>query len=330
MFSMTLDSIDRKLLNLVQTEFPLTVEPYADLGRQLDIDGAEVIRHLEQLKIAGIVRQIGPVIDAKSLGYQSTLVAMRVVESRLNEAAQLIADHPGVSHAYERNHHFNFWFTLSIPPEVDIETELKRLTDPVGAEAVFALPALKLFKLRAYFDMNENGQSAAESGAWQGTIVQPRVELSELDRLIINGLPQDLTLESSPFTAIAAGLGIAVEDLLAQCQSLKQRGVMRRFGAAINHKRAGFKANAMTCWVAPPDVVDVAGRKLASLREVSHCYERKTNPLWPYNLFAMIHSHSLEGCREIADKVSLETGLGDYVQLFSTREFKKVRIKYQA
>jgi DNA-binding Lrp family transcriptional regulator len=123
-------------------------------------------------------------------------------------------------------------------------------------------------------------------------------------------------------------LGIDVKDLLVQCQLLKQRGVIRRFGAAINHRQAGFKANAMTCWIAPPDVVDVAGQKLASLREVSHCYERKTNPLWQYNLFAMIHGHSKEACQEIADKVSRETGLIDYVRLFSTKEFKKMRIKY--
>jgi DNA-binding Lrp family transcriptional regulator len=103
---------------------------------------------------------------------------------------------------------------------------------------------------------------------------------------------------------------------------------MRRFGAAVNHRKAGFAANAMTCWAAPPEKVVAAGQKLASWREVSHCYERKTNPLWRYNLFAMIHAHTEEACREIAAKVSAQTGLTDYVMLFSTREFKKTRVKY--
>jgi DNA-binding Lrp family transcriptional regulator len=127
---------------------------------------------------------------------------------------------------------------------------------------------------------------------------------------------------------MSAQLGMDVDDLLVQCQLLKQRGIIRRFGAAINHRQAGFQANAMTCWMAPPSMVDIAGQKLASLREVSHCYERKTNPLWQYNIFAMIHGHSREGCREIADKMTCETGLIDYVQLFSTKEFKKTRVKY--
>ncbi|MBI4188038.1 MAG: Lrp/AsnC family transcriptional regulator [Chloroflexi bacterium] len=324
-----LDDTDRKLLNLVQLEFPLTAEPYVGLGVLLGIGGEEVIRHIEQLKTAGIIRQIGPVIDARSLGYRTTLVAMRVPENRLDKAAEVIVEHPGVSHAYERDHHFNFWFTLAIPPATDPEVELKRLTGPVGAEAVFALPALKLFKLRAYFAMGDEGQSTAETEAPPGDVLRPGVEVSWLDRLVINELQQDLPLVSQPFTVISDRLGMSVDNLLARCRWLKQYGVIRRFGAAINHKRAGFEANAMTCWVAPPNKVDAVGHKLAALREVSHCYERKTNPLWQYNLFAMVHEHSREMCQQLADRVSAETGLGDSIMLFSTKEFKKVRVKYQ-
>lgn len=325
---MDLTSIDRKLLNILQSEFPLTSEPYADLGLQLGIEADEVLYRIGQLKSQGIIRQISPVLDARSLGYQTTLIAMRMAESRLGIAEKVIGEHPGVSHAYERDHHFNFWFTLAIPPGVDMESELEQLTGSIGAEAVFALPAIKLFKLRAYFDMDGDGQAATGTGAQPGEVLPREVELSPTDRAVINELQQDLPLIPRPFTAMATRLGINVADLLAQCQSLKQRGIIRRFGAAINHRQAGFKANAMTCWIAPADVVDIAGQKLASLREVSHCYERKTNPLWQYNLFAMIHGHSKEACREIADKVSRETGLTDYVRLFSTKEFKKTRVKY--
>jgi len=329
MVSINLSSIDRKLLNLLQAEFPLTSEPYTDLGLQLGIDGDEIIYHIEQLKAKEIIRQISPVLDARSLGYQTTLVAMRVAKSQFDKAARLIAEHPGVSHGYERDHHFNLWFTLAMPFTADIETELQRLTSPIDAEAVFALPAVKLFKINAYFDMEWDSQSAADIIYYPGGILPQRVELSRIDRLIIKELQQDLPLIPRPFTAMSTRLGMDVADFLARCQSLKQHGIIRRFGAAINHKQAGFKANAMGCWVALPDMVDVVGRKLASLREVSHCYERKTNPQWPYNLFAMIHSHTRKTCQEIARKISAETGVRDYILLFSTREFKKVRIKYQ-
>ncbi len=324
---MYLDGINRKLLNLMQAEFPLTKEPYSELGLKLGIDSDEVIHRIDQLKAKDVIRRISPILDARRLGYQTTLVAMRIAEGQLDKAKQVIIGHPGVSHGYERDHAFNIWITLAISQKSDIEAELKQLASAVGAEAIIALPAIKLFKLRVYFDMDGDNQSEADTGT-ETSLLPEMAELSQTDRLVINELQQDLCLVPTPFTTLAAQLGMNEEYFLAQCQSLLQRGIMRRFGASVNHRRAGFTANAMTCWVAPPDTVDVAGRKLASLREVSHCYERKTHPMWPYNLFAMIHGHSRGVCREVADKVSRETGIRDYVLLYSTREFKKVRIKY--
>ena len=324
---MRLDSIDQKLLSLLQAKFPLTSEPYADLGLSLGIAEEEVIRHIGQLKAKGLIRQIGPVFDAASLGYRTTLVAMRVADTRLDKAAELISQHPGVSHAYERDHHFNLWFTLAVPAKVEMEAELQRLAGPVKAETVFTLPALRLFKLRAYFGSDGDGQSAMDTEA-PSDIISQEAQLSPVDRRIINELQQDLPLVPRPFIEMSVRLGMGEENFLAQCQSLLSRSIMRRFGAAVNHRRAGFVANAMTCWATPPEKIVAAGQKLASLREVSHCYERKTNPLWRYNLFAMIHAHTEETCREIAAKVSAQTSLADYVMLFSTREFKKARVRY--
>jgi len=325
---MLLDSIDKKLINLVQTEFPLKPSPYRELGLKLGISEDEVIRRIGQLKANNIIRQISPVLDARRLGYRMTLVAMRVVENQLDKAAQLLTDHLGVSHGYERDHHFNLWFTLAIPPGVHVESELEKLTRSIEAEAVFALPAVKVFKIGAYFDMDENGQGETSALTQSSGTLPEKVELSQTDRLIINELQQDLPLIPQPFADMAARLTMAVEDLITHCQLLRQRGVMRRFGASINHRKAGFKANAMTCWVVPPEKVETAGQRLASLREVSHCYERKTNPLWQYNLFAMIHGQAKGECQEVSSKVSAEIGLLDYVLLFSTREFKKTRVKY--
>ncbi len=322
-----LDEIDRRLLNLLQAEFPLVAEPYAEMGRRLGCGGEEIIRRIQRLKEQGVIRQISPVLDARRLGYHSTLAAMDVPASRMDTAARLISQHPGVSHGYERDHRFNFWFTLAVPPEIEINAELERLTAPIGADAIFALPALKLFKLRAYFAMKD-GQPSPDDEAPAGSELPQRLEISRETRLIINELQQDLPLTANPFAGMAGRLGMTVDRLLAGCRSLQQSGVMRRFGASVNHRQAGFKANAMTCWVVPPEKVNAAGKELAARREVSHCYERATNSLWPYNVFAMIHGHSPQSCREIADDVSRRTVLGEYVMLFSTREFKKERIKY--
>ena len=324
---MNLSRIDRKLFDLLQVKFPLTKHPYADIGLSLGINEEEVIAQIKQLKARGIIRQISPVLDTRRLGYESTLVAMRVAETQLDKAVELLTKHPGVSHAYERDHYLNLWFTLASPSKASIENELSQLTGSIGAEVAFNLPAVKLFKISAYFAMGGDGQSIDDGMQPDGGLTQG-VKRSRWDRLVINELQQDLPLIPSPFTTMAEQLGMGEGHFLAQCQSFLRRGIMRRYGASVNHRKVGFEANAMTCWAASPEKVYDAGQKLASLREVSHCYERKTNPLWRHNLFAVIHGHTRETCQQIAGSVSAETGLTDCVILFSTRELKKTRIKY--
>lgn len=323
---MQLDTNDRKLLNLIQTEFSLTVEPFEDLARHLGTSVDAVVQRIKRLKELGIIRLIGPVMDSRSLGYQTTLVAMKVAENELKKAEQVIVAHPGVSHGYEREHRFNVWFTLALPPASDIETELHKLIHSAGAEIAFSLPAVKVFKIGAYFDMDENEQTAPV--AHRKNVLTRQIELSSAESSIINELQQDLALVPAPFSMMAKRVGMDTEQFLAGCRELQQRGVIRRFSASINHRNAGFTANAMSCWAAPPDKVDTAGQKLSSLKEVSHCYERKINQHWRYNLFAMLHGHSREQCRKIVEKVSRETGLTDYDLLYSTKEFKKTRVKY--
>ena len=269
---------------------------------------------------------IGPVTDSRSLGFHTTLVGMKVADANLEQAEQVIAGHPGVSHGYERDHPFNVWFTLALPPASNIETELQELTRSAGAEITVSLPAVRVFKLGAYFDIEENGQTA--SAAHGESPLAERLDLSPADKRIINQLQQDLPLVAAPFAAMAEGAGLDTEQFLAGCRSLQERGIIRRFSACINHRKAGFTANTMCCWVAPPDKIDTAGQALASLKEVSHCYERSRNGHWQYNLFAMIHCRSREQCREIVEKVSGETGLNEYALLCSTKEFKKTRVKY--
>ena len=325
---MRLDSIDQRLLGLLQAKFPLTAEPYTELGLSLGVAEGEVIHRIEQMKSKGLVRQISPVLDARRLGYKTTLIAMRVGKTHLDQAAKFLTEHASVSHAYEREHQFNLWFTLAVPDTVDTDSELLRLADVIEAEAAFALPAVKVFKLRTYFSSDENDQPEVPAGTPNG-FTRQSVYLSAVDREVINELQQDLPLISRPFAEMSARLRTDEEKFLTQCQSLLSRGIIRRFGASINHRGVGFAANAMTCWAVPAEKVEVMADKLVPLKQVSHCYERKTNPEWHYNLFAMIHGHTREQCQEIAERVSLETGLTDYVLLFSTREFKKIRVIYQ-
>ena len=325
---MNLGNIERKLVDLLQVKFPFTRQPYVDIGLILGIGEEEVISNIRQLRDSGIIRQISPVLTAGSLGFKTTLVAMRVAEERMDSAAQIIIGHSGISHGYARDHFFNFWFTLATSPTEDIEIMLPELAKMMKAEAFFTLPAVRLFKLRTHFSLGGHEQSQP-IGDNNTKAYGQKAKLSTTDRMIINELQQDLALVSTPFARMSERLEMDEDDFLSQCQSLIKRGIIRRYGVAINHRKAGYTANAMTCWHAPAEKVEEIGTKLASLRQVSHCYERETNSLWRYNVFAMIHSNSKEACQEIAEKVSAETGLNEYTLLLSTTEFKKTRIRYR-
>jgi siroheme decarboxylase len=323
---MVLDSTDRKLLNTIQTEFPLVEKPFDDLGNRLGITPEEVISRLARLKSEHVIRMIGPVIDGRCLGFSSSLIAAKVPSDRLVQVEKTIFKHEGVSHGYERDHEFNVWFTLVVGPEIDLNSELEHLNCRINAEKIVSLTSLKVFKIGAYFDMEENSRA--------GIAVKPSpgskpVQLTAVDKAIINQLQQDLALVPFPFEALAGSVNLPVEAVLIRCRALIEQGVIRRFSASINHRQAGFTANAMCCWAVPAEDTDAMGEKLSSLRQVSHCYERKTSPGWRYNLFAMIHGHSREACQGIADKISSETGQFDAVVLYSTKEFKKQRVKYQ-
>jgi len=152
--------------------------------------------------------------------------------------------------------------------------------------------------------------------------------IDDLDRNIIRHLQGDLPLTTTPFAAVAGQVGIGEEELLERIRALKERGVLRRFGATLRHRRAGIKANAMVAWQVPGDRVDEVGPLMAGVREVSHCYERETTGKWKYNLFTMVHGRSRVHCREVVARIAEMTGVEDYIELFTRKEFKKTSPTY--
>ena len=156
----------------------------------------------------------------------------------------------------------------------------------------------------------------------------PKYAISAFDRKVIQELQRDIEITSRPFAKMAQRLSLSEEALLDKARGYKDKGVMRRYGAVLDHRKAGFRANGMGCWVVPPQQVERVGHVMASFPQVSHCYQRPTYPDWPYNLFTMIHGHNRAEVEAIARHMSQETGIGDYTLLYSTKEYKKKRVEY--
>jgi len=335
----TMDLLDRRLLNLVQSSFPLVPLPYQALGEELGMPEAEVLERLGRLRRRNVVREVSAIFDTRRLGYKTTLVAFAYPPGKLQKGALHINQHPGVSHNYAREgSYYNLWFTLAVPPEESLEETVQRMAQETQAEACRLMPTLRFFKIAVNFDMvTEEGASYGhhrpdahvpptnghDPDAWKRT-----VPLSEFDKVVIRELQEDLPLEHRPFLPIAQRLGMSEEDLFRLAGEFQERGIMRRYSAILYHRSAGFKANAMVVWRVPEERAQEVGELMAASPWVTHCYQRPTFPDWPYTHFTMIHATTKEKCEEVAEDISRLTGITDHRVLYSTREYKKTRVRY--
>ncbi|SHG28729.1 transcriptional regulator, AsnC family [Desulfacinum infernum DSM 9756] len=323
-----MDAVDRQLLDQIQRAFPLEPRPFEALGHRVGVGEAEVLRRIDRMKKDRLVRQISAIFNTGGLGYRSSLVAMAVSEEALEKAARAVNAYPGVSHNYLRPGSYNMWFTVAVPPGESLEEVVAGLSEKAGGWPFIILPAIKKYKLAVVLDVLDEpeGETSTESAAPQveaGRGFEPTPENVRIVRCI----QEDLPLGERPFRVWAVELGREEEELLALIRRWTERGWIRRFAAVLNHREVGFGANGMVVWRCDPDRIDSMGKILAGHPEVSHCYHRPAHPEWPYNLYAMIHGRSEEECRAVADRLAAAVGHADYRILFSTREFKKIRLK---
>jgi DNA-binding Lrp family transcriptional regulator len=155
-----------------------------------------------------------------------------------------------------------------------------------------------------------------------------KMQLTDRDKEFIRELQKDLGVVQEPFKELADNLGIQTNELFAKANEYENVGIMRRFAAILRHRDAGFVANGMVVWQVPEDRIDDVGFKLAAFPQVSHCYRRPVYPDWRFNLFSMLHARTLEAAEKLAVEMSKTIGIKDYQILFSSREFKKERVKY--
>jgi DNA-binding Lrp family transcriptional regulator len=338
---MTLDALDERLLDLAQADFPLTARSFEDLGRSLGIDGEACLERARRLRRDGYIRFFGPVVNTRSLGFHSALCAFRTPPERLEAAAEIVSGHPGVSHNYQREDVFNLWFTLAVPPHLDLQRDFEILKRRARPESALLLPALRTFKIRMVLQLGGPETSTPEAtrghgvggtqsdkhGAGSGGSTTT-ANLSETESEILSRAESGLELVAAPFEPVARELGLDVNKVLETLRSLMRRGVVRRFGVLLHHRKAGFAHNEMTAWSAPADQVVAWGERLAAEPRVSHCYERPAHAEWPFNIYAMIHGRDADETARLVEILRADLGAEPPRRLVSVREFKKVRLSY--
>lgn len=325
-----LEELDRRLLNLMQGKFPIEPRPYRRVAELAEISEEDVMARVQHLLDQRIIRQVTPIFDTRALGYSSMLVAAKVDAENPHRAARVINAHPGVSHNYLRNHEFNLWFTIATEPDskLGLEGTLEALAREAGAESVRQLPTLKLFKIRMDLEMEGSTEDLARAAVAADPVELEPQPYDDFDVAVIRALQGDMPVVPEPYAPAAAALGVTQERFLDHLAGMQERGLLRRVAAILYHRRAGFSANGMGVWKVPEDRILDVGRQMAAVRGISHCYQRPTYEDWPYSIFTMAHGRSKEECDAILDSIAETHGITERATLYSSTEFKKIRLLY--
>ena len=153
-FRQDMDLLDKKILDIIQTDFPLCSRPYQRIGERVGLTEAETLARVRALEQKGVIRRIGANFQSRKLGWHSTLCAAAVPEERLEEFVAEVNRHPGVTHNYLRKHNHNVWFTYIAPSEEYVNEALADITAKTGIQ-ILNLPAERMFKIQVDFPMQD-------------------------------------------------------------------------------------------------------------------------------------------------------------------------------
>lgn len=305
----------------LQEGIDLSDRPFARIAAAHNVTEEVVVAELNAAIADGRVRRFGGVFDSRRLGYFSTLCAVNIPVEKLEDYTACMNDHPGITHCYERNAEPNLWFTLT--SHVDhFRQDMKDLEDKLQPYPVLSLPVLRKFKINTVFNV-DGKVSQSNAGIIHQQPVDKARKLTEQQKEMVRQLQGNVPVSVRFFDGVAERVGCPLETLLETLTTWKNEGVLRRIGAALFHRKVGFKANAMCVWKVEPEQSEKHGLGLASCPEVTHCYLRPSYPTVPFNLYAMIHADTPESAKEIMKRVSANAELPEARMLISSREFKK-------
>lgn len=323
------------VLDRVQRDFPRGTRPFNAMARDLAIDEHDLLDVIRDLRERSVIRSISGIFNPERLGYASALIAFAVDPPSVESAAFFINAHPGVSHNYLRDHHFNIWFTLPAGDQERLDAYVNILAKRAGAREYLVLPVEKMYKIGVHFAVQADGSGGSihAPGAPSpvaGAAKYARVSGDEFEAVRI--LQADCPIDPEPFSRLVERERSYLDagNVARIGAELREKGVMRRYSAVLRHREVGFKANAMTAWrpdsSRPLDEIVGTFRKSQS---VSHLYLRRARRgTWDHPLFAMIHARSQDELAEIVGTLSRASGIGDYMLLPTLREFKKERVIY--
>jgi len=317
------DIADKKstdLLGIIQSDFPITKTPFLAVAKRLGWTEHEVITSLKSLTDSKIIRTFGPVFNQRELGYTSTLIAAEVSRERVAELAASMLTTREITHNYLREHELNLWFTITARSEKEVTDICKWVEKFPGVKRTLNLPVITVYKINAVFGIDN------KTILHNGILTTPPRELNESDQKIVRILQREFPIVERPFEMIADEVGIGESELIEKINRWLADGIIRRFGARLNHRHAGYIVNILAVWKG--EYIDTWGKKFAGLAEITHCYRRKLHRDWPYELYTMIHAKTEKEMTDLLTNMKAMAPGAVPVFLKTMYEFKKTSMKF--
>ncbi|MGE5490197.1 MAG: Lrp/AsnC family transcriptional regulator [Actinomycetota bacterium] len=318
-------TLEFRLLNDFQRNFPLCPAPFAELAARLGVAERTVLGMLESLRREGKISRVGAVFSPKRFG-ASTLAAMAVPPEKLAAVAEAVNRFPEVNHNYEREHRYNLWFVVTAASPGRLQSVLGAIEKAAGYP-LLPLPLLEEFHIDLGFPLD--GKQAERRA--NPLSVAPPEPVGEAERRLVAVLQEGLPLFIRPFALIAERIGASEGEVMGRIRQWLEEGAIKRFGVVVRHRELGYSANAMVVHDIPDAEVVAIGRALAEEPAVTLCYRRpRVLPDWPYNLFCMIHGRERAEVLNTIARLRQRLELTSYAHetLFSRTRFKQTGARY--
>ena len=334
------DAVDAALIDEYQSGFPVESHPFERVAREIsaetgvDVDAAEVLDRVRDLRERGVFRRFGAVLNPPVIG-SSTLAAVRAPEDRFDDVAEVINGYRQVNHNYRRDHEWNQWFVVTAGSREKRDEILAEIEERTGCE-VLALPMLTDYYIDLGFPVVNADRFARESldeTAVSATRISEdaRGDLTALEADLLLAIQDGFPLSATPYADVADEIGADVDDVLAAVERLLADGCIKRIGCVVNHVVTGFTNNCMVVWDVPDEELDERGESVGSLPYVTLCYHRprREGQEWPYNLFTMIHGREAEAVDAKIDELAADHLPFDHERLYSTETLKQTGAQYE-
>lgn len=318
-------TIDDRILDEWQRDFPLVASPFEVMASRLGIREGELLTRLERLQTAGIVARVGGVVRPNTVG-ASTLAAVAVPDLQTDDVAAILCEEPGINHVYLRENDWNLWFVVTGPDRRYIDGVLNRIERKVQ-RSILDLRLEQAYHIDLGFSLEAKGRNRTVPDRHHAEpAVLSTFEIEDRDRALLQTLTDGLPLVSRPFLQIAGRLGESEQGSIDRLRRLVTARVVPRIGVIVRHRALGWRSNAMVVFDVEPDEIDAVGPALARAHGVNLCYRRtRYANQWPYNLYCMIHARSRPEAFDAITNATLVAKLESAPRevLFSLRCYKQ-------